>query len=50
MYCPKCEKMLDEDRLAEVSEELKRRFEIHSLDNGKCPVCGTELVRLPRRD
>jgi ssDNA-binding Zn-finger/Zn-ribbon topoisomerase 1 len=44
MYCPKCEKTIKKERLAEVNRQLKARFKKDSLEQGQCPVCGTQLL------
>jgi hypothetical protein len=49
MYCPKCEKTIKRERLEEISKELKSRFESTSLDEGICPVCGTSLIGVSKR-
>ncbi|MDD1764943.1 MAG: hypothetical protein LUO84_00625 [Methanomassiliicoccales archaeon] len=49
MYCPKCEKTVKRERLEEIRKELKDRFESTSLDEGICPVCGTSLIDVSKR-
>jgi hypothetical protein len=49
MYCPKCEKTVKRERLEEIRKELKDRFESTSLDKGICPVCGTSLIDVSKR-
>jgi len=44
VYCPKCEKTIKKERLAEVNRQLKARFKKDSLEQGQCPVCGTQLL------
>jgi ssDNA-binding Zn-finger/Zn-ribbon topoisomerase 1 len=46
MYCPKCDKTIEKERLEEVNRQLKGRFKNDSLEKGKCPVCSTELIDL----
>jgi ssDNA-binding Zn-finger/Zn-ribbon topoisomerase 1 len=53
MYCPRCEKTIKKERLAQVNRELKERFASSALDKGLCPVCGYRLLdreALKRRD
>ncbi|MFP4169666.1 MAG: hypothetical protein ACLFUV_01390 [Methanomassiliicoccales archaeon] len=50
MYCPKCEKTIRRERLEDLSEDLKRRFNIDALDQGVCPVCGTRLIDTGKGD
>lgn len=50
MYCPKCEKTIRKERFDELKKELQDRFENDSLSQGLCPVCGTPLIELSRRD
>ncbi|HXZ23916.1 MAG TPA: hypothetical protein VEH08_04195 [Methanomassiliicoccales archaeon] len=49
MYCPKCEKTIKKERLAEVNKQLKERFGKDSLEKGQCPVCGTPLMNLAKK-
>jgi|WetSurMetagenome_2_1015567.scaffolds.fasta_scaffold45219_2 ssDNA-binding Zn-finger/Zn-ribbon topoisomerase 1 len=44
VYCPKCEKTIKKDRIKQVNQELKDRFNKDSLEKGQCPVCGTRLL------
>ncbi|MBX8636110.1 MAG: hypothetical protein KIS30_08995 [Thermoplasmata archaeon] len=46
MYCPRCDKTMDDAKLGEVSETL-RKMGNTLLERGKCPVCSTDLIRLP---
>lgn len=48
MYCPKCEKHIDDSRIAEVKKELRERFKNDRLERGLCPVCGTRLIEVRR--
>jgi len=49
VYCPKCEKSIKKERLAEVNKQLKERFGKDSLEKGQCPVCGTPLMDLGKK-
>lgn len=49
MYCPKCEKTLRKERIKQVNQELKDRFNKDALEKGLCPVCGTPLLDLDAR-
>jgi len=49
MYCPKCEKTIKKERLEEISEELRSRFDLNSLDRGVCPVCGMPLIDMSKK-
>jgi ssDNA-binding Zn-finger/Zn-ribbon topoisomerase 1 len=44
VYCPKCEKTIKKERIKQVNQELKDRFNMDSLEKGQCPVCGTGLL------
>jgi len=50
MYCPKCEKSIKRERIAEVNLALKERFKSDSLERGLCPVCGTRLFDLSKKE
>jgi len=50
MYCPKCEKTIQKERLEELERELQERFGNRSLSLGLCPVCGTRLIELPQEE
>ncbi|MBX8633696.1 MAG: hypothetical protein M1422_06300 [Candidatus Thermoplasmatota archaeon] len=43
MYCPRCNKSIQDDRLDELKKSLKEIGNEH-LMHGRCPVCGTELL------
>ncbi len=43
MYCPKCDKTMNDDKLEEVSARLKEMGNT-LLEEGKCPVCSTDLL------
>ncbi len=45
MYCPRCQKSIGDNRIAAIAKELKETMGNTMLEQGKCPVCGTELVR-----
>lgn len=49
MYCPKCEKAIKRERLAEIEKRLKEDFGTDSLAKGLCPVCGTPLIDLSKK-
>lgn len=44
MYCPRCDRTIKKDHLEQVNQELKRKFDVDSLEKGNCPVCGTALI------
>lgn len=44
MYCPKCLKSIPDERVKEISDELRHTVGNRLLEQGMCPVCGTELV------
>jgi ssDNA-binding Zn-finger/Zn-ribbon topoisomerase 1 len=44
MYCPRCDKTIKKERLAQANRELKERFGSSALDKGLCPVCGCRLL------
>jgi len=44
MYCPKCEKTIPDERLAEIDKQIQAQFGKDSLSKGLCPVCGTKLI------
>ncbi len=44
MYCPRCLKTIPEDRISDITRELKNSLGNTMLEKGKCPVCGTELI------
>ena len=48
MYCPRCDRTIKKDNLEQLNQELKNKFEVDSLEKGKCPVCGTALVDLSK--
>lgn len=50
MYCPKCDKTIKRERIAEVNLTLKERFKSDSLERGLCPVCGTRLFDLSKKE
>ncbi len=45
MYCPRCLKSIPDDKVDDISEKLKSTMGNRLLEEGKCPVCGTVLVR-----
>lgn len=47
-YCPKCDRTLPKERLAEADRELRRRFGIADLSQLRCPVCGCEYIDLDK--
>ncbi len=49
VYCPKCEKNIKKERLADVNRQLKEKFGKDSLEKGQCPVCGTALLDLDKK-
>jgi len=48
MYCPKCDRTIKKERLAQINQELKERYKKDSLERGLCPVCGTGLIDLEK--
>ncbi len=46
MYCPKCKKTIEKERVEEIDKKLRERFRIDSLSRGICPVCGCQLIDL----
>jgi ssDNA-binding Zn-finger/Zn-ribbon topoisomerase 1 len=50
MYCPKCDKTIKRERIAEVNITLKERFKSDNLERGLCPVCGTRLFDLSKKE
>ncbi len=50
MYCPRCERSIPPEKLEEKKERLQKEFGRDELDRGICPVCGTELVPLRRKE
>jgi ssDNA-binding Zn-finger/Zn-ribbon topoisomerase 1 len=49
MYCPKCNKTIKDERLEEVNKLLVEQFNKDSLSRGKCPVCGTRLLKSDKK-
>ena len=49
MYCPKCNKTIKDERLEEVNKQLVEQFNRDSLSKGKCPVCGTGLLKSDKK-
>jgi ssDNA-binding Zn-finger/Zn-ribbon topoisomerase 1 len=49
MYCPKCNKTIKDERLEEVNKQLVDQFNKDSLSKGKCPVCGTRLLKSDKK-
>jgi hypothetical protein len=50
MYCPKCDKSIKRERIAEVNLTLKEKFKSNNLERGLCPVCGTRLFDLSKKE
>ena len=50
MYCPRCERTIKKEKLEELDQELKRRFDRDSIERGKCPVCDTPLIQLNKEE
>jgi len=50
MYCPKCEKTIKRERIAEVNLTLKEKFGSNNLEKGLCPVCGIRLFDLSKKE
>jgi ssDNA-binding Zn-finger/Zn-ribbon topoisomerase 1 len=50
MYCPKCEKTIKRERIAEVNLTMKEKFNSNNLEKGLCPVCGTRLFDLSKKE
>lgn len=46
MYCPRCDRTIKKDDLGRLNQELKKRYDVDSLEKGNCPVCGTALIDL----
>jgi uncharacterized protein with PIN domain len=46
MYCPRCNKTVDDAKLDAVSKTL-RDIGNTLLEKGKCPVCSTDLIKQP---
>ncbi|WP_019176375.1 hypothetical protein [Methanomassiliicoccus luminyensis] len=44
MYCPRCDRTIKKDDLDQLNQELKKKFDVDSLERGNCPVCGTALI------
>lgn len=44
IYCPKCDRSIPKDEVAERSRKLIEMFDNRSLEKGKCPVCGTIMI------
>ncbi|AGY50163.1 hypothetical protein [Candidatus Methanomassiliicoccus intestinalis] len=49
MYCPQCNRNLDNDQLESKNKELKEKFGLDSLEKGVCPVCGTKLIDIRKK-
>ena len=49
MYCPKCDKTIKRERIAEINLTLKEKFKSDNLERGLCPVCGTQLFDLSKK-
>ncbi|HIH01477.1 TPA: hypothetical protein HA259_05310, partial [Thermoplasmata archaeon] len=43
-YCPKCDRTVPKERLAEIDADLKERFGKGCMESMKCPVCDTEFI------
>jgi uncharacterized protein with PIN domain len=50
MYCPKCDKTIKRERIAAVNLALKEKFNSNNLEKGLCPVCGTRLFDLSKKE
>jgi len=50
MYCPKCDKTIKRERIASVNLTLKESFKNNNLEKGLCPVCGTGLFDLSKKE
>lgn len=44
MYCPKCNKTVPDEKVAEINKRLVDQFKSDSLARGHCPVCGTIML------
>lgn len=44
VYCPKCDRSIPKGEVEEKSLMLIKKFGIRSLEEGKCPVCGTDMI------
>lgn len=45
-YCPRCDRTIQKERLAEIDSELRLKFGNESLSRLTCPVCGAGLIDL----
>ncbi len=45
-YCPRCDRTIPKDRVAEADAELRAMFGDSSLSSLKCPVCGSDFIDL----
>jgi uncharacterized protein with PIN domain len=50
MYCPKCDKTIKRERIAAVNLTLKENFKNNNLEKGLCPICGTRLFDLSKKE
>ena len=50
MYCPRCDRTINKERLKDLDQELKRKFNKDSLEHGKCPVCDTLLIKTEQEE
>ncbi|HDP97466.1 MAG TPA: hypothetical protein ENN25_07250 [Euryarchaeota archaeon] len=44
IYCPKCDRSIPKDEMEERSKILREVFGNKSLEERKCPVCGTTMI------
>ena len=44
IYCPKCDRSIPKEEIEERSKILSEIFDIKSLEEKKCPVCGTRMI------
>jgi len=47
-YCPKCDRSVPKERLAQVDAELRERFGRSCMQSMRCPVCETEYIDLDK--
>lgn len=44
IYCPKCDRSIPKENIEERSKILRDVFDDRSLEERKCPVCGTPMI------